>query len=100
MQGLVLYCRRTMAATNFSFLMYEPLCARDAGGYKNNHWCPVKSQRFFASLRMTAIYKYLEEGRLGLRRSRKPNLPSSRNSLIVISNEVRNLSIKCIEMIS
>jgi hypothetical protein len=56
------------------------------------NWCPEKNLRFFASLRMTNIYKSLEEGRVGLRRSRKPTLPSSHNSLIVISNEVRNLN--------
>ena len=67
--------------------------------YFKNHWCPVKNQRFFALFRMTAIYKCMEEGRVGLRRSLKPTLPSSHNSLIVISNEVRNLSITCIEMI-
>ena len=64
-----------------------------------NHWCPVKNLRFFASLRMTAIYKRIEEGRVGLRLSRKPTLPSSHNSLIVISNEVRNLKLICIEKI-
>jgi hypothetical protein len=48
---------------------------------------------------MTAIYKRIEEGRVGLRLRRKPTLPSSHNSLIVISNEVRNLRLTCIEKI-
>ncbi len=64
--------------------------------FKNNHWCPVENLRFFASLRMTAIYKRIEEGMVGLQRSHKPTIPSSHNSLIVISNEVRNLNLTCI----
>ena len=48
---------------------------------------------------MTAIYKCIEKGKVGLRRGRKPTLPFSHNSLIVISNEVRNLSVTYIMMI-
>jgi len=47
--------------------------------------------RFFASLRMTAICKCKVGGRVGLRQSRNPTLPPNNNSLIVVSNEVRNL---------
>ncbi len=60
------------------------------------HCCPVKNLRFFASLRMTAIYKRTEEDMVGLRRSHKPTISSSRNLLIVISKEVTNLSLTCI----
>ena len=49
--------------------------------------------RFFASLRMTAISKDKEEVGVGLRLNRKPTPTSSHNSLIVISNEVRNLDL-------
>jgi len=56
------------------------------------HWCQVKNLRFFALLRMTIIYKSQAEGSAGLLQSRKPALPSAHNSLIVISNEVRNLT--------
>jgi hypothetical protein len=47
---------------------------------------------------MTGIHKILESKK-GLRRSRKPFLLSSHNSLIVISNEVRNLNLMSIEKI-
>jgi hypothetical protein len=48
---------------------------------------------FFALLRMTDVYTDMEEVGVGLRLSRKPTPTSSHNSLIVISNEVRNLNI-------
>jgi len=49
-----------------------------------NHWCPVKNQGFFASLRMTAPFVgYILEG-VVWRRSRQTT--PSRNKIIVIQS--------------
>ena len=62
------------------------------------HYCPDNESIFFALLRMTAIYND-ENLLVSLRQSRKLTRRFSCFTLIVISNEVRNLNFRCIEKI-
>ena len=62
---------------------------------KNNiffQYCPVKNSRFFTSFRMTDYYILFVRDGVGWRRSRQPTPSPKHKTLIVISNEVRNLS--------
>jgi hypothetical protein len=54
-----------------------------------NHWCLVKYLRFFASLKMTGLFIFLDGEGVGWRQSRQPTPSPRLKQLNVISNEVR-----------